>query len=165
MNTQHPTNPGKQEVVEDMKAQAEQTARDVKTKSEEQLKTQASRATDTLDTMAEAGHASAEQLAQRNATTLSHYVSEIAEGIGKLSDNLRNKNTDELIREASRLARDHAGLFLLGSVALGFGLSRVVKANREEGTGETTSPAYSNPTHAGTSYLPESGESTGRSTS
>src|SRR5690606_24637823 len=61
-----------------------------------------------------------------------NYVSEISRGIGSLSSSLRERNTDDLIRDASRLARNNPGLFLLGSVAVGFGLARVAEAKRPE---------------------------------
>lgn len=177
MNTpKNPKNPSKERIADDMKAKADQTSRDVKAKTKEQLEAQESRAADTMDKVAEATGAAARELDQRGEATLSHYVSEISEGIGSLSNNLRHKNTDELIQEASRLARHNAGLFLLGSVAVGFGLSRIAKANRPEGEqahwenyyGQQRSTSYgteaesaaaargtSSPTHASTSYLPE----------
>lgn len=125
--------PSKQQIADDMKAKANQTSREMKDKGREQLEKQESRAADTVDKMADAARAAADELERENETTLSHYVSEIAEGIGGLSSNLRSKNTDDLIRDASRLARDNAGLFLLGSVAVGFGLARIAKANRPAG--------------------------------
>lgn len=149
MNTPNdPSNPNKQQTAEDVKAKAGQASQEVKARAEqasqeakakgrEQLEEQESRAADTMDKMADATHAAADQLTQRNETNLSHYVSEIADGIGKLSNNLQHKNTDELIQEASGLARNNPGLFMLGSVAVGFGLSRIAKANRPRSDGES----------------------------
>lgn len=125
--------PSKQQIADDMKAKANQTSREMKDKGREELEKQESRAADTVDKVADATRAAADELERENETTLSHYVSEIAEGIGGLSSNLRSKNTDDLIRDASRLARENAGLFLLGSVAVGFGLARIAKANRPAG--------------------------------
>ncbi|MGQ9426264.1 hypothetical protein ACXYTJ_13365 [Gilvimarinus sp. F26214L] len=135
MNTRNePNKPGdkKREVADDLKAKADQTTREMKSRGKEQLEAQESRAADTMDKMAEATQAAARQLEEKEETTLSRYVSEIADGIGSLSSNLRNKNTDELIGEVSRLARNNSGLFLLGSVAVGFGLARIAKANRPD---------------------------------
>lgn len=185
-NPENP-NPSKKQIADDMKAKAEQASREVKTKGREQLEAQESRAADKMDRVAEATDAAADELARREETAvLSHYVSELADGIGSLSSSLRQKNTDELIHDANRLARNNAGLFLLGSVAIGFGLSRIAKANRppsrserhwedyygqqdtryygEEAEEATASARSSSPgtTHASTSYLPE--ETTGPQT-
>lgn len=193
MNTpNNPSNPGKQtaedvkakagQASSEVKARAEQASQEAKAKTREQIEEQESRAAETMDKMADATHAAADELAQRNETTLSHYVADIADGISNLSNSLQHKNTDELIRDASRLARENTGLFLLGSVAVGFGISRIAKANRSTGDSEShwedyygqqrsstydtaSSPAASSQTqssaestpssHASTSYLPE----------
>lgn len=181
-NPENP-NPSKQKIADDMKAKAEQASREMQAQGKEQLEAQESRAADTMDKVAEATDAAAEELANRSETAaLSQYVSEIADGIGNLSSSLRQKNTDELIHDASELARNNAGLFLLGSVAIGFGLSRIAKANRpaagseshwEDYYGQQETGSYaeseasessgapgartSDPTHASTSYLPEEG--------
>lgn len=134
--------PSKHEIAEDMKAKANQASRevksqagraseDMKSRGREELEKRESQAADTMDQFAEATEAAAHELEQRRETAaLSQYVSELADGISGLSSNLRSKNTDELISDASRLARNNPGLFLLGSVAVGFGLSRIAKANR-----------------------------------
>ncbi|MCW8194476.1 hypothetical protein F6455_06730 [Proteobacteria bacterium 005FR1] len=135
-------NPSKRDVAEDMKAkanqasqevkaQAQRTSEDMKSRGRDELEKRESQAADAMDQVAEATEAAAHELEQRRETAaLSHYVSELADGISGLSGNLRSKNTDELISDASRLARNNPGLFLLGSVAVGFGLSRIAKANR-----------------------------------
>lgn len=135
-------NPTKQDIAKDMKAkanqasrevksQAERTAENLKTRGREEVEKRESQAADTMDQLAEATQAAAHELEQRSETAaLSHYVTELAEGISNLSTSLRGKNADELISDASRLARNNPGLFLLGSVAVGFGLSRIAKANR-----------------------------------
>ncbi|MEX1034228.1 MAG: hypothetical protein WDZ30_12765 [Cellvibrionaceae bacterium] len=178
----NPTGASKKDIAEDMKAKANQASQDVKSKAKEQFEAQDSQAVATMDKVAEATGAAAQELARKGEPTLSHYMTEIAQGIGTLSDNLRHKNTDELIHDASRLARQNTGLFLLGSVALGFGLSRIAKAARSSSDGESeweskygqqdSSPyagreqaagmsasGGSNPSHASTSYLPEEGSS------
>lgn len=97
--------------------------------------------------------ASEEKIMQDN---LSAYIREMADGIGDLSDNLRHKSADELVRSASDLARRNSGLFLLGSVAIGFGLSRFAKASRssENGRFDRAADPYGSDT-----YSYQSGES------
>lgn len=189
----NPSDPNQRAMAEDVKAKAgqasqqakaevEEAAQEAKTKTREQLEQQESRAADTMEKVADVTQTAAQQLAERNETTLSQYVSEISDGISKLSNNLKHKNPDELIQQASRLARNNPGLFLLGSVALGFGLSRIAKANRSPGDSESQWQDYgqqdsyaagarsydpgagaavgSTPaSHASTSYLPEERQS------
>jgi hypothetical protein len=178
-------NPNKQKIAEDMKAkanqasremksQAERTTEDVKARAREEVEKRESQAADTMDQVAEATDAAAHELEQRSETAaLSHYVSELADGISSLSSSLRGKNTDELISDASRLARNNPGLFLLGSVAVGFGLSRIAKANRppheseshwEDYYGQQETRRYGSEYGAG-SETPRSPASTGRSAS
>lgn len=64
--------------------------------------------------------------------SLAHYVEELARGISQLADNLRHQNADEALQQAGSMARDNPALFLLGSLALGFGLSRVLKDQSPE---------------------------------
>lgn len=124
--------PSKQQIADNMKSKADQASREMKTKGREHLERQEAKAADTMDKVADAVEAAARELRDEDETTLSNYVSEMSRGIGTLSSNLRERNTDDLIRDASRLARNNPGLFLLGSVAVGFGLARVAKAKRPE---------------------------------
>lgn len=71
-------------------------------------------------------------LSDSHTLSLAHYVEELAQGISQLADNLRHQNADQALQQAGSLARDNPALFLLGSLALGFGLSRVFKDQGEE---------------------------------
>lgn len=87
-----------------------------------------SKAADALEDAEAIADIEAEELERRGWTDLSAYVREMADGIGSLSENLRHRSVDELVRDASKLAARNTGLFVLGSIAIGFGLSRFVKA-------------------------------------
>ncbi|HEX7028205.1 MAG TPA: hypothetical protein VF268_13275 [Gammaproteobacteria bacterium] len=86
------------------------------------------RAADELDKIAHAARAAASDLEEQQ-DGLSNYVAEMANGIGSLANSLREKNMDDLIQDAKRIARNNPALFLAGSVAIGFGLSRFAKAS------------------------------------
>jgi hypothetical protein len=136
-NESNPTgrgNPG--EKAGDVKSKAQQASQEVKEQAKQQAK-QASqtldqnreRAADELDKIAHAARAAASDLEEQQDDGLSNYVAEMASGIGSLADSLREKNMDDLIQEAKRIARNNPTLFLAGSVAIGFGLSRFAKAS------------------------------------
>lgn len=117
----------------DVKSKAQQASQEAK----QQVKQQASqkldqnreRAADELDKIAHAARAAVSDLEEQQQDGLSNYVAEMASGIGTLANSLREKNMDDLIQEAKRIARNNPALFLAGSVAIGFGLSRFAKAS------------------------------------
>ncbi|WP_201002836.1 hypothetical protein [Pseudomonas cichorii] len=86
-------------------------------------------AADQIDNLAQTAQSVAKEISDNDTLGLSRYISDIAQGMNDLAEKLRGKNTDELLQDAGRLARDNPLLFLCGSVALGLGLSRVLKAS------------------------------------
>jgi hypothetical protein len=113
---------------QDVSDKAREASRRLAEKGKEQTETLSSKAADALEDVEAATEAQADELERSGHDTLSAYVRDLAEGIGSLSDNLRHRSADELVRSAADLAQRNTGLFLLGSVAIGFGLSRFVKA-------------------------------------
>ena len=116
------------ELKQDVSAKAREASRHLADKGKEKAASLSSKAADKLEDVEAAAEAEADALEDIGWTNLSGYIREVADGIGNLSDNLRNKSVDELVHDASELARRNTGLFLLGSVAIGFGLSRLAKA-------------------------------------
>ncbi|HEX8596177.1 MAG TPA: hypothetical protein VF682_23265 [Pseudomonas sp.] len=86
-------------------------------------------AAEQIKTLAQSAESAAQQMQGSDTLGLSHYVTDIAQNMTTLADNLRGKSADELLQQAGRLARDNPMLFLTGSVALGFGLSRFLRAS------------------------------------
>ncbi len=97
-------------------------------KGKEQAEALSDKAADALEDVETVARVEADEFERLGWQNLSGYIREMADGIGNLSDELRHKSVDELLRSASDLARRNTGLFLLGSVAIGFGLSRIAKA-------------------------------------
>ena len=95
-----------------------------------------------IETLAQSAQSAAEHLQEDDTFGISHYVTDIAQNMTTLADNLRGKSVDELLQQAGKLARDNPALFITGSVALGFGLSRFLRAsNSAQGTSSTTGSA------------------------
>jgi hypothetical protein len=66
-------------------------------------------------------------------------VHEAARSVEGLSDNLSNRNVNELIESAAQLARAQPALFIGGSVAAGFALARFLKSSAR---GSPRAPTY-----------------------
>ncbi|WP_109513131.1 hypothetical protein [Pseudomonas ovata] len=77
--------------------------------------------------------------ADSDTQSLAGYIDELAERIAHLADNLRNQNADQALQQAVKMAQDNPTLFMLGSVALGFALSRTFRTDSPQaGPGAAT---------------------------
>jgi hypothetical protein len=81
------------------------------------------------DTLARALGETADRLKSEHQDSLAAYTTHIASTVTSLADRLRSSSVDELASDARRLAHSNPTLFLAGSVALGFGLTRFLKAS------------------------------------
>ncbi|WP_313055730.1 hypothetical protein [Pseudomonas lopnurensis] len=120
---------GAAQMSEDAKAKARQAAEEVKQQGKAQLENYRGSAADELEKVAQSAKAAAAELENQDRAGLSHYVSDMAQSMVELADNLRGKSVDELVGEVNRLARNNPALFIAGSVALGFGLTRFARAS------------------------------------
>lgn len=115
--------------AEDAKAKAHQLADEAKAQGKSQLDSYRETAADEIERVAQGAKAAAEQLEGDDRLGLSGYVSDMAQGMVQLSDSLRGKSIDELVQDVNRLARNNPALFITGSIALGFGLTRFARAS------------------------------------
>lgn len=128
-NTGSDRSSGSSASAEDMKAKARDAGEQVKNQGKAQLDSYRGTAADELEKVAQSAKAAAAELENQDSTGLSSYVSDVAQSMVNLADNLRGKSVDELVGEVNRLARNNPGLFIAGSVALGFGLTRFARAS------------------------------------
>ncbi|MDY6983998.1 MAG: hypothetical protein SV422_13000 [Pseudomonadota bacterium] len=126
----------KDKLKEDLGSKAREASRQFADRGKAEAEALSGKAADALDDIEAVAEVEAEELERRGWNDLSSYVRDMASGIGELSDNLRHKSVDELVRSASDLASRNTGLFVLGSIAIGFGLSRFVKAAPTASTGD-----------------------------
>src|SRR5262245_1147239 len=84
-----------------------------------------------VETVAQA-LASAKERLEHDQPTLAEYAGRIATGVGNLATRLREGSMDDLLGDTRDLARRNPALFLAGSVALGFALSRFLKSSAAE---------------------------------
>ena len=125
---------------ETLKAKATELTQEAKQRGKQQLDTTKKAAADQAQKVAGVIEQASAELGRHDQQTLARYTGDLANSIKTLADNLSNRGIDELGTDAIKLARQNPTLFLFGSVALGFALSRFVKASaeRQEKTNEET---------------------------
>jgi hypothetical protein len=102
-------------------------------------------AAEQIENLAKTASAAAEELQDKDTLGISHYISDIAESLGAFATSMRGKSAEEMLQQAGRLARENPALFVTGSVAVGFGLSRFLRASSPDLTASTSSTSSSAP--------------------
>jgi soluble lytic murein transglycosylase-like protein len=110
---------------------AKDAAREAAEKSKGRLEAQKHAAAAKADAIAGAARRAAHELEAEDQEVLSGYTRDLASGIEELSKRLRGASVDSLLADARDYARRNPAMFVIGSVALGFGLSRFLKASSE----------------------------------
>lgn len=94
---------------------------------------------DSIERIADGVREAASQLEQDESVgNLSQHFARLADGMTRVASGLREKSGDDLVREVGRLARENPTVFVAGSVALGFALTRFGRASarrRQDDTG------------------------------
>lgn len=114
-----------------LKSKATELAQEAKQRGQKQLDTAKKAAVDQAQKVAGVIEQASAELGRHDQQTLARYTGEFADSIKTLADTLNTRSIDELGTDSLRLARQNPTLFLLGSVAIGFALSRFVKASSE----------------------------------
>ncbi len=109
------------------------TLDDASRQGSEQFEKLREQATDQLDSLVEGAQSAASALEGKDALGVSQYLGQLAEGLSAFADRVRDKSAEDLLHEGARLARDNPALFVAGSVAIGFGLSRFLRASASHG--------------------------------
>lgn len=134
-----------QEHLKTLADEASATLADVKEQGAEQYEHYRDLAAEQLDSLMEGAQSAASALQGKDSLGLSQYLAQLATGLGSFADQVRDKSAEELLHKGAQLARDNPAVFLAGSVAIGFGLSRFLRASAthqaETATGQTGSPS------------------------
>lgn len=88
-------------------------------------------AAEEANTLSEAIDAAAANLDDNDRHGLASYAREMSGLLTKAASQIEDRSIEELAHDAKRLARNNPSMFMLGSVAVGFGLSRFFKASAE----------------------------------
>src|SRR3546814_5877843 len=94
---------------------------------------------DRIDGVASAIRQAAGELSSQQQPTIAGYVEDVAEAVSGFSNTVRDRDVVDLAHDAEDLARHNPGLFLAGSVLVGFAAARFFRAvadspRRETGT-------------------------------
>lgn len=120
----------KNNVKQDVASAKEEIAGSAKVKAE----TGKEQAANKLNDLSDAIEKMASGVSADDKLGLASYVHSASSQLSALASRLQDRSVDELAEDAKQLARSKPGVFLLGSVALGFGLSRFVKAAAHPGS-------------------------------
>lgn len=122
-----PASPG--EALHTLQDDAKHVLESAREHGTEQLGQYRDSAADQLENLAKTASAAAEDLQEKDTLGISHYISDIAESLSAFASSMRGKSAEEMLQQAGRLARENPALFVTGSVAVGFGLSRFLRAS------------------------------------
>jgi len=113
----------------------EEITEKVRAEGQEQVQHYRNAAADKVDSLADSVKAAAAEMRDDDVAHLSQHVSDMASGLGRMADGLREKSADEILRDVRRIARENPTLFIAGSIAIGFGLTRFARASASSPTG------------------------------
>lgn len=85
-------------------------------------------AAEQIEALAQGAKSFAGELQGQDTLGMADYLSDMAQSMSGLAGNLRGKSAEQLLHDAADMARSNPTLFIAGSIALGFGLSRFLKA-------------------------------------
>ncbi|MDF2489292.1 MAG: hypothetical protein K0S77_1914 [Pseudomonas sp.] len=100
-------------------------------------------AAEQLDTLVEGAQSAASALEGKDTLGLSSYLGDLARYLGEFSHQVRDQSAEQLLQKGTQLARDNPAVFLAGSVAIGFGLSRFLRASASHGPSSSSSGSSS----------------------
>ena len=116
---------------------------EAKAQGTEQFEHYRDTAAEQLDSLKQGAQSAASALEGNDSLGLSQYLGQAAEYIGSFAEQIRHESAEDLLHRGSRLARDNPALFLAGSVAVGFALSRFLRASASHVPAATSpAPAY-----------------------
>jgi ElaB/YqjD/DUF883 family membrane-anchored ribosome-binding protein len=116
----------------------EEVAHDVADEMREVADEQVGELTDQLRGIVRALDAASGQLHEQAQDSVAEQVDAVADGLARICDRMASGSLRDLADDASAWARENPMGFLGGSVAVGFALSRLIKASRtgEESTSD-----------------------------
>ena len=107
-------------------------------------------AAEQIEALAQGAKSFVSELQDKDTLGMSDYLTDMADSMTGLAGNLRGKSAEQLLHDAADLARSNPGLFIAGSIAIGFGLSRFLKA----GTAAAATVSAEHDPAAGTTSTP-----------
>jgi hypothetical protein len=107
-----------------------------------QLGNQKDRATDGIGSVAQAVRQTTQHLREQRHDTIARYVDEAANQLERFSQRLREKDVNEMMRDAQQFARRRPAVFIGSAFALGVIGARFLKSSRERQANDRITPTY-----------------------
>lgn len=114
---------------------------EAKHKGSEQFEHYRDTAADQLESLKEGARSAATALEGNDSLGLSQYLTQAAECVGDFAEQVRHESAESLLQRGAQLARSNPALFLAGSVAVGFAVSRFLRASASHAPGAAGAPA------------------------
>jgi hypothetical protein len=114
-----------------LKSDAAEVMEKAKDAGQQRLETGKQTAAEQAEKVAGVVEQASTQFRQSDLQSLADYAGQVGTSIKSLSEDLRNRSIDDLLKDTQALARRNPTIFLLGSVALGVAISRFFKASAE----------------------------------
>lgn len=107
-------------------------------KGSEQFEQYRDTAAEQLESLEEGARSAAADMQEHDTLGLSQYLTQAAEYVGEFANQVRHESAESLLQRGAQLARSNPALFLAGSVAVGFAVSRFMRASTShDSTGAT----------------------------
>ena len=119
--------------AETVRGHAQDVAKDIGSKAKQVAETYSDVASRQLAGIAKALLTAADTLGEQEQSVLASQTTQVAEGLDEMAKRLGDNDVDSLMSMSKDWARDNAGAFLGGSVAVGFALSRFLTASPSDG--------------------------------
>lgn len=133
-----PTSGGNETPKQKVEEEARKAKREAGAEAREKVQAGQHRMADEAGAVSDAIDAAASQLDDQDREGLARYAREMSQNLTKVAGQIEDRSVDQLANDAKRLARNNPALFMLGSVAVGFGLSRFFKASAEHDNNNTS---------------------------
>jgi hypothetical protein len=123
-----PNTAGPEQGFEHLKEDVTEAIEGVRQQADAQFGQYRDTAADQIEALAKGAKSVVSELESKDTLGMSDYLADMADSMSGLAGNLRGKSAEQLLHDGAELARSNPGLFIAGSIALGFGLSRFLKA-------------------------------------
>ena len=98
-----------------------------------QLGAQKDRATDGISSVAQAVRQSTQQLRDNQHDVIARYVEQAVDRVERVTDQLKNKDVNELMRDAQQFARRNPAVFVGAAFGVGIVAARFLKSSNRSG--------------------------------
>ena len=165
--------------TEELRNKATEVAKEATREGQAQVDQYRNVAAQKVDTIAESVKAAAAKLQEGDVGQWSSQIAGMADSMTRFSQGLREKSADEVMHDMNRLARENPAIFVGGAVAIGFGLTRLMRATAQPRPAKEThraddapgmssdqpgsNAAYTSRTITGSGDQPQAGSSRGAS--